>query len=136
MLPLKDTKQLDAILDTLSKTKAMLAAVEVLSGPRWKNDKFFGELPNDDNFWLAVFVEGSTSEVNWMTTTLEAELRDSNPPHNASQPAIRTLDHSQTQNLLQHLTASLALSTDDSTTGAPLFGLKSSIPAESSSCLD
>jgi glycolate oxidase FAD binding subunit len=75
----EDQDQADRLLSALVESQTTPAAIEVLSGPEWRQltqvGEFgeFGEIA--DVGWLVVGLEGTDAEVTWMVTQLQEEWR-------------------------------------------------------------
>jgi glycolate oxidase FAD binding subunit len=118
----KSSLELSALLETLSKTKTSLSAVEVRSNPI-DEDSLLAEMQASAGFHIAIFFEGSESEVAWMKSTLLSELLQLPP---------RVLDYNNPQSLLKTFTNSIASRAHNTIHTSPtenLFSLKTNIPS-------
>jgi glycolate oxidase FAD binding subunit len=65
----------ESILARLATTAASPAAIELLIGPAWRGDEALEALGPADLGHLAVGLDGSAAEVEWMIGAITAELR-------------------------------------------------------------
>ena len=63
---LRNWKEADALLAATVNSQVTPAAVELLSGLAWIEDAAFRKLPSDGVGWLAVGLEGTAAEVEWL----------------------------------------------------------------------
>ena len=71
-----DLNQADRLLAALVNSETTPCAVELLVGPTWTADKQFTDLSSSgSSLFLAVAVEGTEPEVEWMTKQLGDEWR-------------------------------------------------------------
>ncbi len=73
-----DAANLDAaekLLAGLVHTRVLPSAIELLAGPAWRNDSLLGSLPPGASVRLAVGLEGTAAEVEWMVHRLQDEWR-------------------------------------------------------------
>lgn len=102
----------ERVLASLVKTRTAPAAIELLAGPAWQERG--GESASGDAVQIAVGIEGTASEVDWMIGQLSSEFAEQ------SATSIRTLRDDAASGMWQQLTEFPA------GTGAPLV-LKASI---------
>ena len=72
---IKDIEQAERILAALVTSQTTPAAIEILAGPAWRTDPALEPAVGDEFGQLVVALEGTGPEVDWMKTTLAAELR-------------------------------------------------------------
>ena len=65
-IAIRDWDQADELLAATVASPIAPAAVELLSGPAWKDDPALEKLPADGVGWLLVGLEGTAAEVDWM----------------------------------------------------------------------
>ncbi|MDZ4817697.1 MAG: FAD-binding oxidoreductase [Planctomycetota bacterium] len=94
---LHNAEQADILLTELSRSEVPAQAIELLIGPAWRNDPLLGDLPPHAYGHLAVLLEGTTPEVDWMTKTIAEQWHK----HTLSQ---RTLSPQQSGELLARIT--------------------------------
>ena len=72
-----NAEKTERVLASLVESKTTPAAIELLVGPHWHESDLFSNLTSgqtQDDWYLAVGVEGTKTEVDWMTETLRSEL--------------------------------------------------------------
>jgi glycolate oxidase FAD binding subunit len=89
----------ERLLAGLIHTRTTPAAIELLIGPAWRDDPALGPIPKSAVARLAVGLEGTAAEVNWMTEQLHAEWRK------ASVPPARTIAGEAADGLWNRLAA-------------------------------
>ncbi|HEY2880883.1 MAG TPA: FAD-binding oxidoreductase [Pirellulales bacterium] len=72
---LRDWPAAERFLATLVTSQTTPAAIELLRGPAWNNDPALGSLSGREVAHLVVGLEGTRTEVNWMSNTMWNELR-------------------------------------------------------------
>jgi len=72
---LADFDAAEDLLARLIQTRTLPAAVELLAGPAWQQDPALGPMAAPGGVRLAVGVEGSLAEVEWMIAQLQEEWR-------------------------------------------------------------
>ncbi len=80
---LRDANVTERLLAALVDSGTTPAAIELLAGPHWREHESLGLLRGDAFGRLAVGLEGTDAEVDWMLARLAAEWRASgiDPPH-------------------------------------------------------
>lgn len=73
IVPCDDLQQAERALDALSSQTASPSIVDLLVGSSWGSDRW---PVSKANVWLAVGVEGTAAEVNWMTDQLTGAFRE------------------------------------------------------------
>ena len=68
-----DWSDAEKLLAALVDSKTTPCAIELLSGPAWKDDSTIGEASATTGLCLAVAFEGTETEVHWMTNQLVDE---------------------------------------------------------------
>ncbi len=70
-----DLAMAEKLLAALVNTQTAPAAIELVAGPAWKKeDPALTEMPANKDYILAVGLEGSAPEVDWMVAQLTSEL--------------------------------------------------------------
>ena len=77
---LSDLDAAEDLLARLIQTRTLPAAVELLAGPAWQGDPALGPLGQPGAVRLAVGLEGSLVEVEWMIAQLKQEWRQAGIP--------------------------------------------------------
>lgn len=73
---LRDLDAAERLLAAIIDSATTPAAVELLLGPQWRQHASLGELTAGAVAWLAVGLEGTGAEVEWMLEQLAAEWRE------------------------------------------------------------
>ncbi len=71
---LRNLQLAEKLLESLTTTRTSPTAIELLLGPAWQNDSALGVLAAGEIGHLAIGVEGTAAEVDWMISTLYHEL--------------------------------------------------------------
>ncbi len=72
--------QVEKLLDAVAASKTTPAAVELLAGPAWSSDAMLASSAASQAY-LMVALQGTGTEVEWMTSTLTAELKPIGEPN-------------------------------------------------------
>ncbi len=74
----KDLAEADRLLNGLVRSETTPVAIELLGGPAWETDAALtdgGRSPAQDHYIIAVGLEGTLGEVDWMADNLAAEWK-------------------------------------------------------------
>ncbi len=81
-----------------STRRVLPSAIELMAGPAWKDDSLLGPLPESSSVRLAVGLEGTTAEVEWMIHRLQDEWapggrgRNNDAPRAAGRSLVGAVD--------------------------------------------
>lgn len=73
---LPDFGTAEAVLARLVHSQTTPTAIEMLSGPAWRDDRALGSLATESAAVLAVGLEGTQTEVDWMLSQLRREWQE------------------------------------------------------------
>ena len=65
----------EKLLAGLVHTQVLPSAIALMAGPAWKDDSLLGKMPESASVRLAVGLEGTLAEVEWMLHRLQEEWR-------------------------------------------------------------
>ncbi len=82
-----DLDEAERLLGDLVHSKVTPSAVELLTGPQWREDPALADGAEESAACLLVGLEGAEDEVRWMAEQLEAGWRSQGDPSGASSPA-------------------------------------------------
>ncbi len=94
--PVRDLAHAEHLLAALVTSRAVPAAIELFSGPEWRDDPALGQITSGQFAHLLVALEGTVAEVDWMTTALADEWQ-------ALGAAARTIPVAEADGLWQRL---------------------------------
>jgi glycolate oxidase FAD binding subunit len=99
VVPFDDLNHAELLIAALSQSRTAPAAIDLLLGPAWNGDPALGDHFSGERGFIAVGLEGTKPEVNWMIATLRAEMSNA-----AAKTSPREVPIQETEALWHRLT--------------------------------